>query len=201
MHLQKRALRKELRTLLAQLPLAVITSESSQVTKLLLELPAYRAATTVAIYASTSTEIRTDDIIQDIFRSKRQCYIPRWTQDRMDMVRIACWDDFQRLPTNRWNIREPSHTLSVLEDVSYMDLIIMPGLAFDFARNRLGHGKGYYDAFLSRLRVACSARQITCPPSVALALQAQVLPSGREIPVDDRDIRPDLILTSNGIIT
>ncbi|RIB16005.1 hypothetical protein C2G38_2143301 [Gigaspora rosea] len=63
------------------------------------------------------------------------------------------------------------------------------GLAFDLHRNRLGHGKGYYDKYLTK------CRQWTKPPiAMALALDSQIL-KDKDIPVTDSDQKPDFILS------
>ena len=62
-------------------------------------------------------------------------------------------------------------------------LMVMPGLAFDKERHRIGYGKGYYDSYLSEHEIK---------QKVALAFDFQVLDN---IPFKDYDINPDLIIT------
>lgn len=61
-----------------------------------------------------------------------------------------------------------------------LDLILMPGLGFDKNGNRLGRGKGFYDAYLER----CGKHQREKPYTIALAFKEQLC---TDIPVDDRD--------------
>ncbi|RUS19096.1 hypothetical protein BC937DRAFT_87996 [Endogone sp. FLAS-F59071] len=157
--------------------------------------------------------------------SDKACYVPRWGKDEMEMVRLESWEDYLSLPVNRWNIPEPSHdqVRDNALDNGGLDLIIMPGLAFDITRNRLGHGKGYYDRYLTkcnewaratgRLRPRTAAWLIddklcgwplpfhfTAISTVALALEAQMLEAD-QIPTDETDHKPDLIITAERVVS
>lgn len=74
------------------------------------------------------------------------------------------------------------------------DLILMPCLAFDESRNRLGHGKGYYDRFLQICRDVSQENGQSPPITIGLALTAQLLQS-RTIPSEPFDIIPDFVIT------
>ncbi len=69
-----------------------------------------------------------------------------------------------------------------------IDLVIVPGLAFDTAGNRLGRGGGYYDRFLRRLRRSAT--------TVGLAFDAQIVDA---VPADDRDFGMDIIVTDRRV--
>ncbi len=95
-----------------------------------------------------------------------------------------------------------SRTLNILEPVSEIredssrwleigdvDLVLVPGLAFDPNGNRLGRGKGYYDRLLSQ----SSSRTAL----VALAFEEQIL---ERLPVEPHDVKMDYIVTENRVI-
>ena len=67
------------------------------------------------------------------------------------------------------------------------DLVLLPGVAFDAACTRLGHGKGYYDAWLAALEGVCGRRGLAMPYLVAAALAPQMLPQGEALPRDPWD--------------
>lgn len=68
-----------------------------------------------------------------------------------------------------------------------LDLILMPGLGFDRAGNRLGRGKGFYDTYLKR----CMRHPKGKPHTIALAFKEQLC---QEIPVDANDVPLDEVL-------
>ncbi|CAG8532832.1 4520_t:CDS:2 [Ambispora leptoticha] len=199
----KAAFRKEMRHLLGDISQEVIERESMT----LFTLPLFQDLTkdlhqkyingqNISIYVSMSKgEIQTKSIIQDIFSKGKLCYVPRWNGDIMDMVRLYSYEDFLSLPLNRWNIPEPKHD-EEREIATQLDLIIMPGLAFDLFGNRLGHGKGYYDRYLSK----CKNNSVKPPRTIALALDSQIT-KDKIIPTTDFDQKPDLIVSSGQIIS
>ena len=69
-----------------------------------------------------------------------------------------------------------------------LDLIIVPGVVYDFFGNRIGHGKGYYDRLLKK---ACTI------PSIGLAFEFQIVD---RISAEAHDEKVDTIITENRII-
>jgi 5-formyltetrahydrofolate cyclo-ligase len=69
-----------------------------------------------------------------------------------------------------------------------MDLLIIPGIAFDLQGNRIGYGKGYYDRFLSTRKVSYI---------MGLAFENQII---KKIPTTENDIPVDVLVTENRII-
>jgi 5-formyltetrahydrofolate cyclo-ligase len=98
-------------------------------------------------------------------------------------------------PRNKWGIPEPPADLLPLLQAAKpgdLDLLIVPGLAFDRNGNRLGQGKGYYDRFIERMKKTASSSSLFKPlPLVAVALDCQLVDS---VPVQDYDQTMDRIL-------
>jgi 5-formyltetrahydrofolate cyclo-ligase len=88
----------------------------------------------------------------------------------MDMVELQSMQDFESLEPDKWGIPTPSKAsissrancfggTGITNGESHcasagLDLIVMPGMAFDSHFGRLGHGKGFYDYFLTRCHQA-----------------------------------------------
>lgn len=89
------------------------------------------------------------------------------------------------LAPNRWGIREPEDTEQV--PPAELDLVIVPAVGADRRGHRLGHGSGYYDAFLAS--VAC--------PRIALVYQDCVVPS---LPQDSHDVSMTSLVTEQAIV-
>ncbi|KAJ1023983.1 related to 5-formyltetrahydrofolate cyclo-ligase [Ustilago sp. UG-2017b] len=115
----------------------------------------------------------------------------------MIMLRLRDVAEYESMAANRWGIREPPLTYAdgtireeALDETTGgdgLDLILAPGVAFDQLGGRLGHGKGYYDRYLTKADEWASRRGIKGPVTVALALREQVLPLSERVPADERD--------------
>lgn len=103
-------------------------------------------------------EISTTSIVRDALQRGKDVYIPYiHTVDKtsvMDMLALESVTEFESLQPDKWGIPSlqptqiPGRRNCLTE--SGLDLIVMPGMAFDQGFRRLGHGKGYYDHFLTR---------------------------------------------------
>ena len=91
-----------------------------------------------------------------------------------------------------YKILEPKAELRDVESknvpVKELDLIQVPGVAFDSMGGRTGHGKGYYDKLLEHARLET--------PLVAVAFDCQIFP---EIPMEDHDIYMDKVVTQSEV--
>ncbi len=87
---------------------------------------------------------------------------------------------------NRLNIKEPDPAYGIKVDKKDIDVILVPLLGFDERRNRLGHGKGYYDRFLKD----CKALKI----GVAFSIQEL-----DEVITDENDVKLDMIITEKEV--
>uniref|UniRef100_A0A2K5D221 5-formyltetrahydrofolate cyclo-ligase n=2 Tax=Aotus nancymaae TaxID=37293 RepID=A0A2K5D221_AOTNA len=151
----------------------------------------YQKSKRISIFLSMQDEIETEEIIKDIFRQGKICFIPRYQfqSNHMDMVRIESPEEISSLPKTSWNIPQPGEGDIREEALSTggLDLIFMPGLGFDKHGNRLGRGKGYYDAYLKR----CLQHQEVKPYTLALAFKEQIC---LQVPVNENDMKVDEVL-------
>lgn len=151
----------------------------------------YQKSKRISIFLSMQDEVETEEIIKDIFRQGKTCFIPRYQfqSNHMDMVKLASAAEISSLPKTSWNIAQPGEDEVREEALSTggLDLIFMPGLGFDRDGNRLGRGRGYYDAYLRR----CLQQQEHRPYTMALAFREQVC---LQVPVDEHDMKVDEVL-------
>ncbi|GAA6041629.1 hypothetical protein JCM8097_007777 [Rhodosporidiobolus ruineniae] len=208
----KRTLRRTVAQRLKQLPPAVLASESQAILTHLLSAPYYLHAHSISCYLSLPhSEVQTDSLIRHALAHNKRVYVPYCPVDdktTMRMLRLRDLQHYEGLRENRWGIKEvdPDEVPS-LEDVDDpasqapgLDLLLLPGLAFDPLRRRLGHGRGYYDRYIT----ACldyPLRFSKPPPKmVALALRAQMVQDGEEIPTNEWDRLVEVLLTPDGEI-
>lgn len=146
-------------------------------TQKVLQLPEYQKASAISVFLSMpGREVSTSAIVTDALSQGKKVFIPYIHPETdsgkskiMDMLRLKDESDQQNLKPDAWGI--PSLSAEGLEerenalggigisDAGHgnhssveLDLIFMPGMAFDSANNRLGHGRGFYDRYLSRIR-------------------------------------------------
>jgi 5-formyltetrahydrofolate cyclo-ligase len=118
----------------------------------------------------------------------------------MDMLSLSSLEDYRSLQPDSWGIPTiPKESVSsrgdALKEEGGLDLIVMPGVAFDESFKRCGHGKGYYDYYLTRYHQSRADGRM--PVLVALALKEQVL--GKDtVPTDRSDWFVDIIVTGDG---
>ena len=104
-------------------------------------LDEFRRAHKVFVYLGTQNEPNTEEIVGLALMAEKVVCVPRVRGEDMDAIAITPFTDFR---TNKWGILEPVGSHKVDE----IDLAIVPLVAYD-GLNRLGHGKGYYDRYLS----------------------------------------------------
>ena len=187
----KSVLRKRVKSEASRVSMEERTRQSQSVTRQLLALPQYQRSQRVSVYLNMPDEVQTGDIVADLLRAGKQCFIPRYesSSSNMEMVRLYSLADLAALPTTKWNIQQPALTERREEALQTggLDLILMPGLAFSRSGHRLGRGRGYYDRYLTRCREA----QGRPPVTVALAFRQQVV---EEVPVEETDVPVDVVL-------
>jgi len=107
----------------------------------------YQSAACVMLYLSIGHEVDTSGLLDHALNAGKRVFVPRCHADGiMDVVEIFGRDDLQ---SGMFGISEPKPHLSKANPHE-LDLVIVPAMAFDRGKNRLGRGKGYYDRFLEQ---------------------------------------------------
>jgi len=203
---QKQALRKQIRSRVKELSADDMASQSAQVWERLFALSEYKKAKSIGLFLSMPKhEINTDAALSDAVSNGKTIYVPEVGKNfelaDMDLIQVILSEDasksgeiFHRTwPRNKWSIPEPPESMErIPAQPSDIDLLIVPGLAFDAKGGRLGQGKGYYDRFIARMRAGGSQK----PKLVAVGLEPQFVKDA-EIPVTNHDFTMDMILLPN----
>lgn len=162
---------------------------SRQIVARCMSLPEYQKAATVLFYLDVRSEVRTRHDLQNALASGKKIVVPYCVDGELELFHLTNPDE---LSVGMYKILEPKSELRTLEvhrvDVQEIDLIIVPGVAFDREGGRTGHGKGYYDKLLEH------ARPDT--PLVALSFECQLFD---KIPMQDHDIYMDKVITEKAI--
>ena len=152
---------------------------SEQIVRNLLQDLGMRKASEVALYASFRQEVETWALLDALLSQGKQVYFPRMAHDeKLVFVPI---EKREQLKPGRFSVLEPDPALPAVL-LEKLDLIVVPGLAFDPRGGRLGLGKGYYDRVLKDFQ----------GQSVGLAYDFQVL---SHLPLEAWDKSVDRVFT------
>ncbi len=153
-------------------------------------LPEYAQARTVMYYIDVRSEVRTRHALPTALAQGKRIIVP-WCND-LGELELFHLENMDELAIGMYKILEPKQELRGLPAkqvaATDLDLIMVPGVAFDRTGARMGHGKGYYDKLLQHARADA--------PLVALAFECQLFP---EIPTAEHDIFMDLVITERAI--
>ncbi|KAI4497705.1 hypothetical protein M0802_007245 [Mischocyttarus mexicanus] len=186
----KKLLRKEMVDVISNITTEEKKRQSLRVFEKLKTLPQYQNSKRISIYLSTKDEIDTTLILKDIFETGKDVFVPRYSGNTMEMVKLLSMNDYEKLPLTKWNIKQPDFS-EVRENCfqsGELDLILIPGVAFTYNGKRLGHGKGYYDKFLTDT----FQKQQRKPHLIAIAFNEQIRDN---IPTTENDVLLDMIVT------
>jgi len=176
----KRSLRRELLALRRALPAADVAAASARVVALLRDLPEVKQATTMLLYVADPDEIDVS-ALRDAAPSVRTVLLPRVEGDRLVTVRHMPGDD---LVVGALGVREP---VGPAVDPSPVDVVIVPGVAFDPAGGRLGRGRGLYDRLLAQL-----------PQAVHIGVCVEQLVVD-VVPCEPHDVRVDVLVSDASV--
>jgi 5-formyltetrahydrofolate cyclo-ligase len=180
----KPQLRREIEARRKALEPQELEAMSSQITANIGKLAAFHSAKTVALYKAIPGEVNLETFFQNCWNLGKTTCIPIFnpTSKTYDMAVVSEETDYK---TGHYGIKEPcSPTLVSMKSI---DLIAVPGVAFDSQGNRLGRGGGYYDRLLDGFSGF----------SAAVAFDFQIL---NQIPCDAHDRPVQAIVTPSEII-
>ena len=162
---------------------------SSTICEKFAALPEYQSASTVLFYIDVRTEVRTRQYLPTALGHGKKIVVPYCVDGLLELFHLESMDE---LDIGMYKILEPKLELRALPakrvEVREIDLVMVPGVAFDRTGARMGHGKGYYDKLLEHAR--------SDTPLVALAFECQLFP---EIPTQSHDVFMDKIVTETAV--
>lgn len=162
---------------------------SRQICGKLAALAEYTGAATVMFYVDAQSEVRTRHFLPTAWNHGKRIVVPYCVQGHLDLFHLEGTDE---LAPGAHRILEPKAELrgraDRRADLDQVDLIVVPGVAFDRRGGRLGQGKGYYDRLLRAARPDTAL--------VALAFECQIFP---QIPMQPHDVYVHKVITEEAI--
>ncbi|MEK6808554.1 MAG: 5-formyltetrahydrofolate cyclo-ligase [Nanoarchaeota archaeon] len=158
-----------------------VISNSNRIKERLFKRKEFINANCVMFYVSFGHEVNTHEMIKDSL-NKKFVLVPKIFGNDIKPCKLK---DFSDLSLNKHKILEPISSIDVFNGV--IDLIIVPGIAFDLRGYRIGYGKGYYDRFLKTRNTL----------KIGLAFELQII---KEIPIHNNDVAIDMIISERRFI-
>ena len=182
----KKALRKEILTKRSILDAVEKEEKDRKILDRFYDSNYYREAKNIFIYISYDSEINTKGIINKALTDNKKIYVPRteFKTRLMDAVEITSLDN---LIESEYGILEPSVEEPHI-DPNEIDLIVVPGVAFDRNGGRMGYGAGFYDRYFKKINEDNMKKVI----KLALAYDFQIL---EKIPMNEQDVPVNYIIT------
>jgi 5-formyltetrahydrofolate cyclo-ligase len=185
----KQKLREEILILRRQMPPTLQREYSRLIQKKLLELEAFARSVNVMAYVAFRNEVETMPIIWRCLSEGKKVVVPVSVPKTRELLLSELKDPERELIPGTFDVPEPAPEYIRPFPAEDLDLILVPGVAFDEKGFRLGYGAGYYDRFFERL-----PRRV---PSIGLAFEIQIID---RVPADPTDQPVDFVLTEKRLI-
>ncbi len=184
----KEGLRKQLLEKLLSLTQAEIKRRSKNVEQSILNWFLYRESKVIMVYYPLKGEVDLLGMVRKVLGKKEVCF-PVIDLKNSSIVPYKIEDMDSDFVSGAYGIKEPNISITNKCLLSSIDIVFVPGLAFDIQRNRLGRGKGFYDRFIETLGDHTK--------TVGVAFDFQVV---KNLPVSiPQDQRLDFVVTEHGI--
>lgn len=149
--MDKKALRAEIRRRKANCSTLELQCQSNKICEWILDDGVFWASHFILLYSPLPDEVDVSPLISAAFNAGKTVVLP--VVDGDNLILKHC-NGFSEMKVGTYNILEPTGQLLSISDYHKIDLVIIPGMAFDHHRQRLGRGKGYYDRLLPLLHNA-----------------------------------------------
>ena len=140
---EKNKLRRDLLKKRKDLSPSVSQEKSSLILKVLLSEKAFIDAASVALYFPVNGEVDTREIFKKCIDLEKKVFFPRTRGSDLVFLRTR---NVEELTPGAFAIPEPPADAERARS-DELDLVLVPGVAFDLSGNRIGYGKGFYDRF------------------------------------------------------
>ena len=162
----KEAQRKKQLTVRKNLSEKEVNQKSKAIEKQLITDSKFKNSKTIMIYIAFNNEVKTKNIIKKMLAADKKVIVPITNSEKKKLYLSEIKNFDKELEVGAYGVLEPKKQYRRLVSPSDLDLIIMPGVAFDENGNRIGYGGGYYDRLLS---------DIPQVETIALAFEEQLI--------------------------
>ncbi|MDO5707043.1 MAG: 5-formyltetrahydrofolate cyclo-ligase [Andreesenia angusta] len=185
----KNTLRKEILDKRKKLDSENLIIKSDKIKDSIIETDFYKNAKVIMAYIDFRNEVKTENFIKKAISDGKRVVIPISIVETRQLLLSEIIDYDRELDSGAYGILEPKKEYIREVDPDLVDLVLVPGVAFDRRGYRIGYGAGYYDRFLEKLRNETK--------KIALAFDLQIVEHAYE---DSHDFPVEYIVTESEII-
>jgi 5-formyltetrahydrofolate cyclo-ligase len=169
------------KTLKARLALSsgFVREKSHIITDRLISSEIYRRAGSIMVYVDFRNEVSTGSLIAHCLEAGKKVSVPITDIGGKRLIPSLLLDYPGDLEPGAWGILEPKKSLVRPVEPGEIDLVVVPGVAYDTGGNRLGYGGGFYDRFLPRT----GPGTIYLAPAFEMQVVDNVFPGPLDVPV------------------
>ncbi|MGV3464839.1 MAG: 5-formyltetrahydrofolate cyclo-ligase [Heyndrickxia sp.] len=185
--MEKKDIRKQVLNVLRTLDKCTYEQYSFEIAKKLYQMPVWKTAKTIALTISRSPEVDTWQIIRSGWLEGKKIAVPKCLPESKQMV-FRQITSFEQLESVYFGLYEPIETVTEEIKKQEIELMIVPGVAYNRTGYRIGFGGGYYDRYLDNFH----------GETLSLAFSYQVL---QDLAIEKHDIPVQSIITEKELIS
>lgn len=163
--------------------------KSKRIMDTLFSLKEFKDARVVHFFVNIKSEVFTGEMIKGALAAGKRVVVPFIDSANRRLLLSEIKDYEKDLMPGYWGILEPKRESFRETSIDDVDLMVIPGLAFDKKGGRIGYGAGYYDRLLSVRKKKMLL--------IAVAYELQI---AEDVPTHERDVRVDKIVTESRVI-
>ncbi|ARK29383.1 5-formyltetrahydrofolate cyclo-ligase [Halalkalibacter krulwichiae] len=181
---EKGKIRKQILDNLNNLTSEQLFNNSKNIQHHLVHSSYWKEASIIGLTISRDKEVHTYEIIEEGWRQNKKIAVPRANFKTKEMTFFEI-TSFEQLEESTFGLKEPLPYLCPVMKPESIDLMIVPGVAFDKEGYRLGYGGGFYDRYLPKVQASM----------IALAYECQLI---ERVPLEQHDKKVDRIISEKG---
>ncbi len=179
----KKEIRTNIKTQRDNLTKDWIEENSAKICAQIIETEEFQNAQNIGIYLALNGEVELNALIKFCRENQKKIFVPIYDSNEK-ICFMSEWPESSELKNGQWGVLEPENAVAAKPDE--IEIMIVPGVAFDFDCERLGRGGGYYDRMLAESKSY----------KIGVAFQFQMFES---LESEEHDIAMDLVITNNNI--
>jgi 5-formyltetrahydrofolate cyclo-ligase len=184
----KQTIREEVLRKRNYIPREVRSVKNLLIKERILSLPEFVSSHTILFYASFRSEVGTSGMIKESIDAGKRVLLPKVDRENKKLWLYEI-KDISELSSGYMGIPEPLPADERMVGPEAVDLVVIPGIGYDYSGNRLGYGAGFYDRLLSQTEKKLLV--------IAPAFEEQLVD---HIPAEEHDVKVYIIVTDKRIM-